>query len=127
MKVPLIELQGQKIHLSLKHGEPMLFGKENEKGIVLEGLVPKVVTIGENGITEKDILVHDEKEASGTLAYILSTFKLPEFPVPLGVFKSIDAEVYSDQLQEQVDEVKKAKPDFSMEKLIHSGSTWVVD
>ena len=43
----------------LKHGQPMIFGKENDKGLILEGLKLKVVNLGENGITEKNILVHD--------------------------------------------------------------------
>ena len=113
--------------LVLKDGQPMLFGAENEKGIVLEGLTPKVVTLGENGITEKDILVHDVKDPTGMIAHMLASFKYPEFPVPIGVFRAVEAPVYTNQLQSQVDEVKKSKPDFNMEKLLHSGSTWVVE
>ena len=45
--------------LYLEHGKPMIFGKNRDKGIRLNGLNPEVVTIGENGITEDDMLVHD--------------------------------------------------------------------
>ena len=46
--------------LVLEHGKPMIFGKDRDKGIRLDGLHPEVVTIGENGVTEADLLVHDE-------------------------------------------------------------------
>ena len=45
----------------LKDGEPMIFGKNRDKGIMLDGLNLKVVKLGENGISEKDLLVHDSK------------------------------------------------------------------
>jgi len=44
--------------LILEAGEPMLFGKEKQKGIVLEGTHLKVVEIGKDGVTIDDILVH---------------------------------------------------------------------
>ena len=47
----------------LHHGQPMIFGKERDKGLILDGLKLKVVKIGEDGITEKDLLVHDAEEA----------------------------------------------------------------
>ena len=43
--------------LHLEHGKPMLFGPDNQKGLRLSGLKLEVVTIGENGVTEKDIVV----------------------------------------------------------------------
>ena len=50
----------------LQHGKPMIFGKERNKGLVLKGLKLEVVTIGENGVTEADILIHDAKESDPT-------------------------------------------------------------
>ena len=55
----------------LEHGKPMVFGKNRDKGIRLNGLEPEVVTLG-NGVTEKDLLVHDESAASPTLAALLT-------------------------------------------------------
>ena len=60
----------------------MIFGKERDKGIRLNGLHPEVVTIGEDGITEADLLVHDEHAEDPYLALILSRMFWPEFPVP---------------------------------------------
>ena len=48
--------------LVLEHGKPMIFGKDRDKGIRLNGHQPEVVTIGENGVTEADLLVHDETD-----------------------------------------------------------------
>ena len=67
----------------LKHGEPMIFGDNSDKGIVLEGFTPKVVNLGENGITEKDLWVHDETAESPIHAQILAGMQHPEFPVPI--------------------------------------------
>ncbi len=71
--------------LVLEHGKPMIFGKDRDKGIRLNGLHPEVVTIGENGITEADLLVHDEQAEEPYLALMLSRMFWPEFPVPVGV------------------------------------------
>lgn len=112
--------------LILKHGEPMIFGANKDKGIVLDGAELKVVKIGENGVTEKDILVHDAHAKSPNMAFMLSRMKLPEFPVPMGIFRQVDVETYEQQVHKQIDEVKaqKGKPD--LQKLLYSGETWTV-
>ena len=43
----------------LEAGKPMIYGRNNEKGIILRGTKLETVEIGKNGITEADILVHD--------------------------------------------------------------------
>ena len=68
--------------LVLEHGKPMIFGKDRDKGIRLNGLHPEVVTIGEDGVTEDDLLVHDAHAEDPYLALILSRMFWPEFPVP---------------------------------------------
>ena len=74
--------------LYLEHGKPMIFGKDRDKGIRLNGLKPEVVELGKDGITEADILVHDETREDPTLAFLLSRMDYPEFPVPVGVFRA---------------------------------------
>ena len=66
--------------LYLKHGEPMIFGKDADKGIRINGLKPEVVQLGKDGITEKDILVHDETIEDPTIAFMLSPHGLPGLP-----------------------------------------------
>ena len=74
--------------LVLEHGKPMIFGKDRDKGIRLNGLHPEVVTIGENGVTEADLLVHDAEADDPYLAYMLSRMWYPDYPVPVGVLRS---------------------------------------
>ena len=63
--------------LWLEHGKPMIFGKNRDKGIVLRGTKLEVVTIGENGITEKDILVHDETTENTGIHMMLAQMRPP--------------------------------------------------
>ena len=108
--------------LYLKHGEPMRFGKEHEKGIVLNGLNMATKVNPSDG----EVLVHDEKETSGNLAFMLSRFAYPDFPVPVGVFRSVQRPLFHEAARQQVDTAKqKTPPDLG--KLFNSGSTWVVE
>ena len=76
--------------LVLEHGKPMIFGKDRTRGIRLNGLHPEVVTIGENGVTEDDLLVHDAHAEDPYLALMLSRMFWPDFPVPVGVLRDVD-------------------------------------
>ncbi|MCA9099843.1 MAG: 2-oxoacid:ferredoxin oxidoreductase subunit beta [Pirellulales bacterium] len=111
--------------LELEHGKPMIFGKNREKGIRLNGMDPEVVELGK-GITEDDLLFHDEQAPEPTLAYLLSRMNYPEFPEPIGVYRAIDQPRYDALINEQVEEVTKAKGEGSLEKLFHSGETWTI-
>src|SRR5512136_2335641 len=65
--------------LILKHGEPMIFGKDNDKGLILDGLKLRVVKIGEGGISEKNILIHDASEPNPGIQYMLANMRYPEY------------------------------------------------
>lgn len=111
----------------LKHGEKMIFGKNNDKGLVLEGLKLKVVNIGENGITENDILVHDSLEPNPGIHYMLANMKYPEYPVALGIIRSVEGETYDNAITEQISEIKKSSKIKCVDDLLRSGSTWEVE
>ena len=111
----------------LKHGEPMIFGINNDKGLILDGLKLKVVTIGKNGITGKDILVHDALEPNPGIQYMLANMRYPEYPVALGVIRSVSGHTYEVDVEEQIKEVKKTAKIKCMDDLLTSGSTWKVD
>jgi 2-oxoglutarate/2-oxoacid ferredoxin oxidoreductase subunit beta len=113
--------------LILKHGQPMIFGKENNKGLILDGLKLRVVTIGENGITGKDILVHDAQEANPGIQYMLANMKYPEYPVALGVIRSVSGSTYETLVHEQIAGIRKTAKIKCMDDLLMSGSTWNVD
>ena len=111
----------------LKHGEPMIFGKENNKGLMLDGLRIKVVKLGENGITAKNLLVHDAKEANPGIQYMLANMKYPEYPVALGVIRSVEGHTYETDLADQIKSIQKDSKIKCMDDLLNSGSVWKVE
>lgn len=110
----------------LKHGEPMIFGANRDKGLILDGLKLKVVTLGENGITEKDILVHDAHTDNIGIHSMLVDMKYPEYPVALGVIRAVADKTYDDNVRDQVIEVKEKSRIKTVDQLLHSGATWEV-
>ena len=115
------------MQLILEHGKPMIFGKEKNKGIVLEGLKLKVVTIGEDGVTEDDILVHDAHEQDSTLHSMLAKMTGPDFPMAMGVIRAVEASTFNDRIVDQIDEVEKTSSFKNMNDLLASGDTWEVN
>ena len=115
--------------LVLKHGEPMIFGAEKNKGIRLNGLQPEVVTIGENGVSVADLWVHNETDPDATRTQILSRMWWPDFPVPVGVFRRVPRPTHDQLLVEQVESAKAAraaKGPVDLQKLLAAGETWTV-
>ena len=112
--------------LYLEHGKPLIFGKERDKGIRLNGMDPQIVTLG-NGIAEDDLLFHDEKQAEPSLAYLLSRMHYPEFPEPLGVFRCVDRPTYEDLLMNQVHEAVQNQGEGKLEDLYDNGESWTVN
>jgi len=108
----------------LEHGKPMIFGKNRDKGLILNKLKLEVVTIGENGITEADILVHDAKEKDPTMHQMLVRL---EYPVATGIIRSyedVTLEEREDALTKQV----KANSKFSKTNdLFYSGEIYMVN
>jgi 2-oxoglutarate/2-oxoacid ferredoxin oxidoreductase subunit beta len=113
--------------LILKHSQPMIFGKGNDKGLILDGLKLKVVKLGVDGITEKNILVHDALEANPGIQYMLANMSYPEYPVALGVIRSIPGPTYERAVEEQISTVQKTAIIRCMDDLLMSGSTWKVE
>ena len=112
--------------LILKHGQPMLFGEENDKGLVLEKGKLKVVKIGEDGITADDILVHDAKEQDPTIHMALINMQLPDFPVAFGVIRAVEAPAYDQEMVDQIAAVQQNRKITCMDELLNSGNTWEV-
>ena len=110
----------------LRDGEKMLFGKNKEKGLVLEGMGLKAVTVGEDGYTLDDILVHDAHTDNMGLHMMLAEMKGPELPVALGVIRDVKQVTYDDGVHDQVLEVTAKSKIHSVDELLHSGSTWEV-
>lgn len=110
----------------LRHGEPMVFGKESNKGIVLEGLGLKIVTIGEGGWSIEDILVHDAHQPNPGVHMMLVNMKAPEFPVALGVIRDVIDHTYDDCVRDRLLDIQAKSKIKCMDDLLASGDTWTV-
>ncbi|MCH2572951.1 MAG: 2-oxoacid:ferredoxin oxidoreductase subunit beta [Planctomycetes bacterium] len=111
--------------LSLEHGKPMIFGKDRDRGIRLQGLTPEIVSLGK-GISEDDLLFHDEHVEDPSLAFLLSRMTHPEYPEPIGVFREIEKPVYEDAVDAQLALSVENKGAGDLDSLLNSGDTWVV-
>jgi len=112
--------------IHLEHGKPMIFGKNNEKGLVLRGSRFEVVTIGKNGITEKDILVHDANNPDDTTHYMLVRMTLPEYPVATGVIRSCECnKTYESELEMQMKTARDRSKMKSVQDLVEKNSFFV--
>jgi 2-oxoglutarate/2-oxoacid ferredoxin oxidoreductase subunit beta len=111
----------------VKHGQALIFGTNNDKGIVLDGLKLKVVAIGQDGIKESDILVHDAHEPDPSLHLALINMKGPDFPVAMGVIRSVKAPTYDERTEAQIADVKAQSTIKCMDDLLNSGNTWAIE
>ncbi len=113
--------------LHLEHGEPMLFGKDKNRGIIRIGSQLKSATIGENGITIDDILIHDAHSEDNALHLQLIKMHPPEFPMALGVIRAVQAPAYNELVDHQMAEAKANNPITNMDELLNSGNVWNVN
>jgi 2-oxoglutarate ferredoxin oxidoreductase subunit beta len=113
--------------LVLEHGKPMIFGKDRDKGIRLRGLHPEVVTIGQGGIAESDLLVHDEQAEEPFLALVLSRMFWPQFPVPVGVFRAVPRPTHDQLIEDQLAKAVATGGEGDLQKALVSGETWTVE
>ena len=107
----------------LEHGKPMIFGKDRNKGLVLNNLKLEVVTIGENGITEEDILVHNAKEKDPTLHQMLVRL---EYPLATGVIRSYEDVTLEEREDELTKQVKANSKFKETNDLFFSGEVYFV-
>lgn len=111
----------------VEHGKPMIFGKERDKGLVLDGVKLRIVKIGEGGITEEDILVHDAHSEEPTIHLKLADMEYPDYPVALGVIRDAEAPVFDQCMYQQINEIKKGSKIKSFRDLVTSGEVWKVE
>ncbi len=109
----------------LEHGKPLVFGKDGDKGIKLDGFSPVVVSLTDGSHSVNDLLVHNEKDS--TLAFILANMTYnPELPRPVGIFLATDRPRYEVEMEKQIDSAISKRGKGSLEKLLNSGDTWVI-
>jgi 2-oxoglutarate ferredoxin oxidoreductase subunit beta len=112
--------------LALEHGKPLVFGAKREKGVRLKGLELEVVRLGD-GVTESDLLVHDERNPSPAYAFLLSRLETtPGMPTPIGVLRAVDAPRYETQVADQLHAQRVREGPGDLARLLRAGDTWVV-
>jgi len=115
--------------LRMEHGKPMLFGKHREKGIGLDPRAAQleVVTIGEDGVSAEDVLVHDAAREDPTLAFMLANLnQRPGFPTPIGVFRSVRQPTGDELNWQQIASVKERKGHSDLRKVLAGSDTWTI-
>jgi 2-oxoglutarate ferredoxin oxidoreductase subunit beta len=115
--------------LVLEHGKPMVFGRDRDKGIRWnpKSFAPEVVRLGEAGVSEADLLVHDESAESPALAFMLSRMGPPDFPTPLGVLRAVERPAYEELLQQKERMARVREGDGDLEALLGSGDSWRIE
>ena len=110
----------------LEHGKPMIYGKERDKGLRFNGLDIEVVQLGD-GITEADLLVHDEARENPSIAFLLSRMDYPDFPVPVGVIRAVRRPTYDELMTQQIEQAIAAEGEGDLNEIFHEGDTWTVE
>ena len=111
----------------VRHGEKLVFGENNEFGLVQQGFGLKVVEIGKDGYTLDDVLVHDAHCEDNTLQLKLAMMT-PEdgFPIALGVIRDVEAPTYNDAVHAQLAEVSAQKKYHNFSELLETNDIWEV-
>ena len=110
--------------LYLEDGQPLVFGKDRDKGIRVNGMIPEVVSVAD--VDPGELAVHREDLDNTSYAYMLSRMLHPEFPQPFGVLRSVERPSYTDLLVDQVEE-SRSRDGSDLARLLHSSDTWTVE
>ena len=109
----------------IEHAKPMVFGKEKDKGIVLDGFTPKVVSLKDGKHSVNDLIVHNEKDTM--LSFILARMSsIPELPRPCGVVYAVERPLYENEMTKQIQQAIQKQGEGNLEKLLNQGETWTI-
>ena len=109
----------------LEQGKPLIFGKQKEKGIHLNGFTPEIVNIKDGAHSVNDLVVHDETDS--TLAVILANMiHNPSLPRPMGVFLAKERPTYEQSMLAQLAKAKSRKGDGDLQKLLDGDEVWSI-
>ena len=113
------------MQLHVEHGHPLLFGRDGARGLRLKPgtMELETVTVGDDGVTLDDVLVHDE--TNKIMAMMLAHLQPPAYPIALGVIYCEPAPAYDDEVYAQVSAA--GKPTDDIDALIRHGRTWTVE
>jgi 2-oxoglutarate ferredoxin oxidoreductase subunit beta len=111
--------------IELEHGKPLIFGKNRDKGIRMNGLSPEVVDLSKSGVKEDDLLFHDE-HGDVMHAFLLARLLRPDFPEPIGVLRAVEKPTFDDAVRSQINDSLAQRGKGDLQKLLASGDTWHV-
>jgi 2-oxoglutarate ferredoxin oxidoreductase subunit beta len=112
--------------LELVQGQPMIFGRDRDRGIRYHDEGLEVVKLGENGATEADLLVHDETRERPSRGFQLAQMREPEFPVPIGVFWDVERPTFEREMSEQMARALRDEGAGDLAKALSEGDVWEV-
>lgn len=112
--------------LFLEHDRPLVFGKDRNMGIRLNGLDPEVVTLA-NGIRPEDLLIHDERATEPTQAFLLSRMMMPDYPECFGIFRSVNHATFEEQFFHQLSQARQSKTSARMNDIFAGDDSWKVE
>jgi 2-oxoglutarate ferredoxin oxidoreductase subunit beta len=110
--------------LELRHGEPMVFGADGQRGIRRNGMSLEVVTLG-GDVQVSDLLVHDEHAADPVQAFALSRLRHPHAPEAFGVLRQVREPSYEERALPRV-QLDRGDQNDDLAALFNSGDTWEV-
>lgn len=118
--------QREETTVMLEHGKPLVFGKNKDKGVKLDGFNPVVVSLEDGKHSVNDLLVHNEKDS--TLAFILGNMTYnSSVPRPVGVFQSIEKPTYDEKVEGQIEEVIAKLGEGDINKLLRGEDSWTIE
>jgi 2-oxoglutarate ferredoxin oxidoreductase subunit beta len=113
--------------LHLQAGEPMVFGKEEKKGIVWNGSQPEIISLGDSTPEEKNVMVHTPDRPGSLYTAMLAEMTFPNFPMPIGVLRKVEKPTYDAQINQQIDEaIDQRDGKADLQELINGVNTWKV-
>lgn len=113
----------------LEHGKPLVFGNNEEKGIMLDGITPKIINIKEGKYSVNDLWVHDEKDK--TKANLIGRFFDTEFngesfPRPFGVIYAVERPLYDEEMENQIKAIASKKGKMTLNSILSGDKTWSI-
>jgi len=113
--------------LFLEPGQPLLFGKDKDQGIRLNGLSPEKAHVGAGGADMSQILVHDPDTPSPLYTQMLAQMTYPEFPTPVGIFRRLERPSYESEVSHQIEEARSRLGSGTVESLLYTDDCWTVE
>ena len=113
--------------LELEHGKPLIFGKNRDKGIRLNGMQSRESSSWARASAKTICCSTTKRCREPSLAYLLSRMRYPEFPEPIGVFRDVERPIYDGQVNAQIAEAQAKRGEGDLATLFNAGDTWTVE